>query len=985
MKTNRSRRLNDIISQVNQLKVHKKTINTFIENSLAVFNSENEELLECYEILLNTVRKSDSYPFNIKFDIKSDSTITMLDSRGKVVNRISVEEQHNHSYAVTEVHLDGLKYNYISFNDFLYCYTIGKLNKTVFRDFTTCPEYLRANWKILEFRALYASMGNATWLSPIDNFISLDRKLQENNYRNDIIDTITDTMADIGTLGFCPTQYLRRVIIPQFHVNRDNLENFKSSITMFSSSFKYLQEMLGADGDGTASNLFTLKYFIKPFANPSSRIYKNSCYLPGDMEKEEIFYELARQWALLFKKQLPFTKEIIRNLGDIYIASIMVVETPNGIFKELSGLISYIDKISSAITSLGKFRQFLKPLHNSGIKCLKKRFDDNYRNLSLLNILKKHIETTANLFCDKNKLVYIKYINLFSNGAFKSASDIEVVVNLLIDKYINVDENVLNTLRNVSREKRKDLSVFLRECTVFDEKLFNIWYKLPEKDRKDFVQHINSNRDNYLMDPEFITRIDGYEGITSTLETSYICNIVKSSRLDMGATRDIIKHYHLTKRYKLPDVLSTYKSFTIKKKSSEVLKSDEYGNKNYKLLRDKFENLEAIFESIGSEDLIRDSSLHLLECGIEYYKTIKTLYNDTYLKRSELSEEGKEFKRLTNKLNGLEKQLKKPEIFKELTTFLNGLKGGANKVLRELLILYLATDKKYGKEFIKSINHLILSTLLLERIRIIHEPFSSIYSLVETPSHFSIDQINSLKGLYFVESRDYFVDLFQNRIESLPIGLRQRLYSIYKSISSGLSDSNSIIDYFYKTFCKLNSRDGFDKEIKYLESLNDKLYNEKLKKVGIVGGKRNLDLFYGHVGETCISMYYNEIRRKTFIPLRIIDIDDMSLIGYIHLLIANYKGEEVALLAGIEPKSSWAQKIDIMDFYKKLRSILNQLIKESTYKGLYYTTHFTAISNYEPLEDIIDKSLDNKITVTCDKNITFPEGIYNVTNMKSFC
>ena len=239
-----------------------------------------------------------------------------------------------------------------------------------------------------------------------------------------------------------------------------------------------------------------------------------------------------------------------------------------------------------------------------------------------------------------------------------------------------------------------------------------------------------------------------------------------------------------------------------------------------------------------------------------------------------------------------------------------------------------------------------------------------------------------MKEIYSSQSHEYFVNLYTNEFIKMPAGMQNSLFGGYRKISGALDSAMALSDYTFNRFLANNSFNMFEDEIKHIESRMDNLYGKNKREILIVGGKRKIDQFFGHVGEVCIAYCYNEITRNNFTPLRIVDFTHKKLIGYVHFFFFDDNKYKIAMLGGIEPKTSWASHIDVVDFYQGIRSKLVEYAKDLNANMLCFTAHSTAHSNCWSLADIICPDLKGKPVIVSEKKIRLPSGDgYDLSNM----
>ncbi len=121
------------------------------------------------------------------------------------------------------------------------------------------------------------------------------------------------------------------------------------------------------------------------------------------------------------------------------------------------------------------------------------------------------------------------------------------------------------------------------------------------------------------------------------------------------------------------------------------------------------------------------------------------------------------------------------------------------------------------------------------------------------------------------------------------------------------------------------------------------------------------------------------------IPLRIVDTAESVLAGYIYLFLTKVsfggKSCRTVMLGGIEPRSSWLSRIDEYDFYIKVKELLISKTKEMGAALLSCTTNKIAHTNCRKLMPVISADLSGKPVVRCSGTLSFPAGIYDISEM----
>ncbi|MDO8488726.1 MAG: hypothetical protein Q7S42_01245, partial [Candidatus Omnitrophota bacterium] len=145
--------------------------------------------------------------------------------------------------------------------------------------------------------------------------------------------------------------------------------------------------------------------------------------------------------------------------------------------------------------------------------------------------------------------------------------------------------------------------------------------------------------------------------------------------------------------------------------------------------------------------------------------------------------------------------------------------------------------------------------------------------------------------------------------------------------------------------------------------------------------KTKLDYFFGYFGENCTSEHPEELLNNNFTPIRI--IRNGKIVGCIHTLTLNIKGEKSMVICGIEPQTPLANEVNAKKFVEGLLNKLSDIAQENGYRQLLLSTSDDTISNRMNIREAIKELIENKPLLVQEVQHTFPaESAYVVTNLR---
>jgi hypothetical protein len=129
---------------------------------------------------------------------------------------------------------------------------------------------------------------------------------------------------------------------------------------------------------------------------------------------------------------------------------------------------------------------------------------------------------------------------------------------------------------------------------------------------------------------------------------------------------------------------------------------------------------------------------------------------------------------------------------------------------------------------------------------------------------------------------------------------------------------------------------------------------------------------------------FNEIKRKDFIPIRIIDQGEMTLCGYITCFLA-YPADSrssILLMTGIHVKERWLIDLDEVNFYREMRKALVNFAKRVDADFLCVTQSGELHSGNLSLLTLMKADLDEKPELKTSTVLRFPDKSFDISNIR---
>jgi len=121
-----------------------------------------------------------------------------------------------------------------------------------------------------------------------------------------------------------------------------------------------------------------------------------------------------------------------------------------------------------------------------------------------------------------------------------------------------------------------------------------------------------------------------------------------------------------------------------------------------------------------------------------------------------------------------------------------------------------------------------------------------------------------------------------------------------------------------------------------------------------------------------------EIRRKEFIPVRIVDLQSGTLEGYIHLLEVKQDEKRYLVVPGIEPKTSFIDHLDAREFYISTKKAIARWAYAGGYSAALFPTNCITWSNREAIMELMERDISGRQTIEIPGR-RFPKDAYNIS------
>lgn len=970
------------------------------------------DLLSYFELLYALVKGTDRFPFDAEYLLSTPRGELILDAYGNAAGQVPAgadllpgPEAPGDGDAPGFM-LDGLdSVEAEPISGLFRAFAEGRINKLCCRAFAEAPARLAGPWKLELLRSFYTASGSARWIPPVDDIAAAERRLAKLPDAQRFRDQALRAMADAGKMGFCPAQYLRRVLIPLLDASPGDYAAFERSSSAVADCFLSVCAEMGPDGDGSANNLFTLKALIAPLAALGSRLslpgWRDDPAMPS---MEEVLFSLGRRWAALFKKRHPFTRELLRSYADHFLAGIARIETPREVLRQGLRLLEHVEFVSGRALTDADFQRFRKPLHARGVRLLLARAERDARYANLLRVLQKHFDTVERLvlaaeakairerrapgrYSPFSSPEYLSYLRFFAAGSFATPGDIEVFFDVLHGlrgaREGDTDDMVSIVLENAKDPaERADLIAFLKECPVFDRAVYAAWRGRSESGRSELVEGIRGRLRAYLEDPLASTAHPELPGLDDRLEIAFIKQLVRSAQLTKPRVEEILVSGAVRGDDPVPPELAQGKRFHVRERAPSG--EEEGGGKNAHrdFLRARLALLKEAIDSATDADWWRPRAKALLAAAGERSAALAELSRQTEALIAQAPEG--ERAALERKRRGLEEQ---GAGFRAAASFLRSVAGPGEEppeVPLKAAALALACDKTIAKARFPDAFLFLLALGLGEEAAdaLASEPFATIAEADPQAPFLGFALVAAMREASTTFVRQAVAGFFEGPFKAMPPSYQAQARAMVAAAAGSPEDNNDamLADLAYRRYGAQAANHFLDRE---LDSLGGPSGGRASREILLVAGKRRLDQFYGFVGELCIAQHVQELRRRDFFPVRIVDLASGRLVGYVHLFVyqarIGLRQLKLAVLGGVEPKSSWLAYVDEVDFHCGVRRAAVEWARALGASMLCSATGAVAMSNCMQLSRAMQVDIEGKPLVEPEKPLSFPQGYWTLS------
>jgi hypothetical protein len=920
-------------------------VKTFMLNSSKHIPITSPELTNLFEILIFVVEKTQIFPSEAQFRIKFANKVLYLNSSGDFLEqRLIIDDMNTIGHQNKgPIHLSPqLDLNSVDFSTFISGFFRGHISEVILKELCSIPEPLKVVWDIKLIRTIYLKYSTPKWESPLETMDTVQKILINRAYPRKYVRLIENALVNGARLGFNPVDILKKNIIPAIENYGDKPEEFQEIMQLYWSMTRRLNSLFGKQNDGTTFNQYSLRKFMIPLLSPDSRFIKERSI----SETDRLFRDMAVRWKEVFTEPHKYTKDIFDNYGEIYISNVCKNEDPEYARREIIRLLNHIDFISARIDSEKQFKRFLKPLHVQGFEEIRKNSLSSKPQTSIRLTMQKHFEIIEEYTILDFPIDYRQYMTFFSGGFIQSPDDIDffqnAVRNIRMLNSTETDEilRVMMAFASDVKETQKILD-YISSCKVFDREIYQKWKNLKEDKQDEAIYSLNKTFDRYILDPTHEISIKELPKIERVIENAIIKQLIKSPRINRQEIDYMLNNEITAMEPMLPvlltkpiDILVPEKLYTRKSSSTQEFLS----------IRQRFVNRAS---KMLSDEMYRDRlTTSIIKAGVYHY--------------------GSNYENISQHVM---------RSFQTFTGEINNLSGTAAEIGRECSSLILTQEPELALKTINIMEELILSGILssVHVSQLAYPPFSGI---LEKPERdvFSKSNILPLIEIYSVYFREYINDFCIRKSAQLPPMARTLFLKSFQGAETMMECAALIYDKLFE-FLNLNR---FDSE---LESLVGEERNGKTRKITLVAGKRKLDQFFSYAGEMGYRSLFNEIKRKDFIPIRVIDPGTMELCGYItaFITVSSDNRKKILLLSGIYVKERWIIDLDEVIFYREVRKALVNFAKKVDADLLCVTKSGPIHSGCNSLISLMKSDLDDKPQLITSTQLNFPDKAFDLS------
>lgn len=931
-----------------KLSSWSKETRTFMVNSSKYIPISSKELVDLFEILIFVVEKTHIFPSEAQFRIKLNNKVLYLNSSGDFLEqRLIVEDAkfNGHQNKGPIILSQKLDLQSVDFSTFISGYFRGHLSANVLKALCTIPEPIKVVWNIALIRTIYLKYSNPRWESPLEVMDSIQQILISRAYPRNYVRIIENALVNGAKMGFNPVEVLKKTVQHNLIVYGDNPEAFAEAMQLYWALTGRLNAQFGKENDGTTFNQYSLKKLIIPLLSPDSRFIAEQKLA----EIDRLFRDIAIRWSEVFTRQNKYTKDLFDNYGDIYIINICKNENPDYIRKEIIRLLNHIDFISSRIDTEKQYSRFLKPLHLEGFEVLKKNTGSKRDQSVLRLLLQKHFEIIEEYTILQFPIDYRQYMTFFSSGFIQTPEDIDFFQNAVrnIRKLNSTEtEEILRVMMAYASDVKQTQKIldYISTCKIFDREIYHKWKDLKEEKQDEAIYSLNKTFDRYIINPTLEIYNKELPKIERTIEHAIIKQLIKSPRTSREDINYLLNNETTAMEPMFSAELTKPIEFTVNEKT---FTSKSTSKQEFLKMRQRF-----VYRAskMISDELYRDRvASSIIKAGVYHYGSN---YGDV--------------------------SVEVMNNFQIFTGEVNNLTGQAAKVGRECASLILIQEKDFALKTISMMEELVLSGIFsnVHVTQLAYPPFSEI---LEKPARdlFTKTSIIPLKEIYSIYLREYINDFCIEKSAILPPVAR----TLFQKSFPGTETMMECAAIIYHNLSKHLFLDQFDRELKCLTVPGST--SVKKRTITLVGAKRKLDQFFSYAGEMGYKGLFNEIKRKDFIPIRVIDSTEMKLCGYITAFFAypSDSRKRIFLLTGIQLKERWIADLDETNFYRETRRALVKFAKRVDAEMLCVTQTGEVHSGCSSIRNLMMADLDEKPLIKLSSVLKFPENSFNFSEV----
>lgn len=936
-----------LYQKARKLPKWSKETKNFMMKAVEHVPVNSKDLTSLFEILLFIVEKTNIFPSEAQFHVKNGNKVIYLNSSGDFLEQRSLfDDQSLKGYLFQgPIHLSPkLEMKPVDFTSFINGYFRGNINISVFKELCTVPEPLKIVWNIPLMRTIYLRFSLPKWESPLTAMTEVQSILVNKAYPRIYVRLIENCLVNGARMGFSPSEVLKKTVLKHLRNNGNKAEDFRDAMNLYWSMTRRLNALFGKQNDGTTFNQYSLRKLIIPLMSPESR-FTTELSLG---ETDRLFRDIAIRWKEVITEPYKYTKDLFDNYGDLYITSVCRIEKPEIIRKEIIRLLNHMEFISSRISNEKQYTRFLKPLHVQGVEEIRKQAFSGNVQATMRLIMQKHFELIEEYTIMNYPIDYRQYMTFFSGGFIKTPEDIDYFQSAVREiRKLNSTETdeILKVMMLYASDVKETQEIidYISSCKIFDKEIFQKWKELKEEKQDEAIYKLNRTYDRYIQDPTMEIEIKELPKIERIIENAIIKQVVKSVRLRRPDIEEML--YNETTAME-PDVATELVKPIEIVLTERSYRSKGADNRDFLIARQRYVGRAY---SQRNDELYRDKiASSLIKAGVYHYGSN---YGDNSV-------------HIRNN-------------FQLFTGEINNLTGRSGEVGRECAAWILLQEKILAEKTASLHEELAVSGIIsrtkLEELA--YPPFSDIMEKPERDD-FTFNNLINLKEIYGHYLNDYVINFCTVETELLPPVARTLFQKSFPGTQTMLECAGRII-HDLRTFLNLIQ---FDMEQEKMVSGQKK---GEVRKIQIVAGKRKIDQFFHLIGQSGYQKLFTEIKRKDFLPFRLIDTADMSIKGYITVLQAyrSNSRDRVFIITGLYVQDRWLSRFNPVFFYRETRQALVNFAKRMDAEMLCVTLNEVNHSGSGILRLLIKADMDEKPVIKTSAIQSFPEKSFSFSEV----